>query len=607
MASRAERRRRREERTRREGAQPPTAATQARSSSVPPASVLAPVILVGAGLCAFLNGLGGPFIFDDRFAIPANPTIRHLWPIWDALSPPGQGCAVAGRPVVNLSLAINYAVGGLDVRGYHAVNVALHLLAGLTLFGIVRRTLSGARVASADATWLATAVALLWLVHPIQTESVTYIVQRTELMMGLFFLLTLYAVIRGAGSMHPARWYAAAVLSCVLGMGSKEVMVVAPVLVLLYDRVFLAGSFREALRVRRALYAGLAASWLVLMVLASTHPRSRSLVRAGFEPVTALDYAMTQFGVIVHYLRLAVWPSPLVVDYDDWPIARTATAFLPWAAVLAALAGAALVAARRRPWIGFLAAWFFLVLAPTSTIVPIVTEVAAERRMYLPLAALVVLAVIGMYAGWRRLVGPGSVRMLTALTAGALAVLLVGLSVRRNQDYDSAVAVWSDVVAKRPNNARAHLNLGDTFYRMGKMKEAKDEFAASARLNPANPEARYGLGVALAAVRDFDGAITEYEAALRLRPAYADAHNGLGAVYAMQGKTEDAIAEYTKTVDLNPDHANAHYNLGMALAKQGQTEEAARHYREALRVDPKLQPARTALEAVQRARGVPSQ
>jgi len=555
-------------------------------------SLISPIVLVCAGLYAFHNSLNGPFIFDDRFAIRANPTIRHLWPIWDALSPPGQGSAVGGRPVVNLSLAINYALGGLNVWGYHAANLALHILAGLTLFGIVRRTLAGPRLASTygtDSTWLATAMAVLWLVHPLQTESVTYVVQRTELMMGLFSLVTLYAVIRGSDSPHSWRWYAAALASSALGMASKEVMVVAPVIVLLYDRVFLAGSFREALRQRRGLYVGLAASWLVLAALASAHPRSGSLVSTGPEAVTPLVYVQTQCGIIVHYLRLSLWPHPLVVDYGDWPIARKPADFLPWAAVLGALAGAAFIASRRRPGVGFLAAWFFLILAPTSTIVPIVTEVAAERRMYLPLAAVVVLVVLGVHAGLRavaRRVGRQADRKVAIVALTALAVTLASVTVRRNEDYASPLVIWKDVVAKRPNNARARLNLGDTFYREGQLQEAKDQFAEAVRIAPANDVAHYGLGLVLAGQRDFDGAIAHYTEALRLRPRYADAHNSLGVVYATQGRMEEAIAEYSQAVQINPNQANAHYNLGLALGNQGRIEEAARQYVEALRVEP---------------------
>ena len=595
MAQRA-RGRRQDRRARRAAAEPRAHATPAPKSVVavaPVGSSLIPaIILTCAGVFAFHNSLNGPFIFDDRLAIRANPTIRHLWPIGDALSPPGGGSAVGGRPLVNLSLAVNYALGGLDVRGYHAVNIALHILAGLVLFGIVRRTLSSPRLASsygADSTWLATAVAVLWLVHPLQTESVTYIVQRTELMMGLFLLLTLYAVIRGSDSPHSWRWYAAATVSSVLGMASKEVMAVAPVIVLLYDRVFLATSFRAALRERRWLYVGLGASWLVLAALVSGRPRSGTLVSTGPEAVTPLIYVQTQFGIIAHYLRLSLWPHPLVVDYGDWPIARRAIDFLPWAALLGALAGAALMASRRRPWVGFLAAWFFLILTPTSTVVPIVTEVAAERRMYLSLAAVVVFVVLGMHAGVRavaRRVGWRTDRVVAMVILSALAVALASATVRRNEDYTNTLALWKDVVAKRPNNARARLNLGDTFYREGQLQEAKDQFAEAVRIAPGNDVAHYGLGLVLAGQRDFNGAIAEYTEALRLRPRYADAHNSLGVVYAMQGRMEDAIAEYSQAVQINPNQANIRYNLALALANQGRLEEAARQYGEAVRIEP---------------------
>ena len=188
------------------------------------------------------------------------------------LCPPSHGETVSGRPVLNLSLALNYAVSGCDVRGYHVTNLAIHLAAALLLFGIVRRTLprfrgcgGGQQLARLQlATPLALAIALLWAVHPLQTESVTYIVQRAESLMGLFYLLTLYCFLRGAGSARAIFWYAGSVLACLLGMATKEVMVSAPLVVLLYDRTFLAGSFREAWRRRWAYYLALAATWLLL-------------------------------------------------------------------------------------------------------------------------------------------------------------------------------------------------------------------------------------------------------------------------------------------------------------------------------------------------------
>jgi len=216
-----------------------------------------------------------------------------------------------GRPITNFSFAVNYALGGLNVWGYHVFNLAIHILAAVVLYGVVRRTLLGPSLRDRygdQASWLALAVALIWVVHPLQTESVTYITQRTELLMGLFFLLTLYCVIRGADSSHPAVWYAAAVVSTVLGIGSKEVMAVAPVVVLAYDRLFLSKSFRETLRHRWGVYAGFAASWLIFAPLVQTR-MGTDIENLSLTELTPWDYAKTQSGVIVHYLRLSFWPA----------------------------------------------------------------------------------------------------------------------------------------------------------------------------------------------------------------------------------------------------------------------------------------------------------
>ena len=227
---------------------------------------VAAALLTAAALVAWANSFRGPFIFDDLPAIVENATIRTLaLPI--ALAPPHSGQPAGGRPLVNFSFALNWALGGTDVRGYHALNLAIHVLAALTLFGVVRRTLRSRPLAAkfaADATPLAFAVAALWTLHPLQTESVTYISQRAESLAGLFLLLTLYASIRGVDSRTPARWHALAVITCLLGMATKEVMYAAPLLVLLYDRIFFARTFREALRRRPWFYSGLAATWLLL-------------------------------------------------------------------------------------------------------------------------------------------------------------------------------------------------------------------------------------------------------------------------------------------------------------------------------------------------------
>jgi hypothetical protein len=426
---------------------------------------LFPLLLVLAGLWAYHNSFTGSFIYDDRPSIQENPTIRHLWPISNVLSPPHESwITVEGRPLINLSLAVNYAIGGTNVQGYHALNLAIHILAGLTLFGIVRRTLLQPRLRGrfgAVADDLALAVALIWTVHPLQTESVTYIIQRAESMMGLFYLLTLYCFIRGAASSPlPRLWHGLCIGACALGMASKEVMVSAPLMVMLYDRTFVSGSFREAWRRRWPLYLGLSATWILevfLVVSAGTFSKASGVVQHVWGG-TRWEYLLTEPGVILHYLRLAVWPYPLCFDYYGCLPAGTGRSILLPTLVMAALLGATAWKCKTNSAWGVLGAWFFLILAPSSSIIPLDSPVY-EHRMYLPLAAVVTGAVVVAFVLGKRLLRNPSGSVLGWVACGFVVVPLAVLTIRRNRDYNSEVTIWQDTIEKNPNNPRSQNNL----------------------------------------------------------------------------------------------------------------------------------------------------
>jgi tetratricopeptide (TPR) repeat protein len=576
-------------------------------------------------IAVYSNSLSVPFTFDDPGAIVDNATIRQLWPPWQALTPPG-GLTVAGRPVLNFSFALDYARGGTAVGGYHATNLVIHLLAVLALFGIVRRTLrcvpcrsllagdssSGSRARSLpQANAVALAVALLWAVHPLQTESVTYLSQRAESLMGLFYLLTLYCFIRGVAAARPHLWHGCAILTCLLGMATKEVMVSAPLIVLLYDRTFVSGSFREAWIRRRRLYLGLAATWILLAWLVAGEAGRGGT--AGFGAgVSWPAYALTQCRAIPHYLRLAFWPHPLVLDYGT-EVVHHAAAAAPFALLLALLAVGTLLALWRRPALGFAGAWFFAILAPTSSVVPVATQTIAEHRMYLPLAAVIALAVCGLHALMRR---PG----LTLVFTFALALPLGWLTVQRNADYRSALALWSDTVARCPDNARTHCNLGFALFEAGQLPEAIAHYQRALQLQPDYAEAHNNLGNALAAAGrpaeaaaqfreaqrlGFDPAevhfnlanalaqsgqvgesLPEYQAALRQKPDLAAAHNNLGTALVRVQRIPEAAAEFQTALRLEPDNAQAHGNLGNALVELGRLPEAIAQYEEAVRLVP---------------------
>ena len=243
------------------------AAGAARSSS---GAVWRSVALIAAAtLIVYANSLLVGFLLDDFWDILDNPWVHNCWPPWRCVVRiSGDGLTFHSRPVVSLSFGVNYWLAEQTPWSYHATNVGIHLVAALALFGLARRTL--AMVYDDDmrlrATPLALIIALVWAVHPLNTQAVTYTVQRFESMMGMFYLLAAYAASRGMSGGSRA-WSAAAIAACFLAMGSKEVAFTAPVVILLYDRTFVAGSFAAALRARPGLYAGLAGCWLVFTPL----------------------------------------------------------------------------------------------------------------------------------------------------------------------------------------------------------------------------------------------------------------------------------------------------------------------------------------------------
>jgi tetratricopeptide (TPR) repeat protein len=454
---------------------------------VPQKNRAAGALIVGATLAAYAGTFSVPFLFDDRSNIADNPSLRH----WSTafLSPPGG--STVGRPFFNFTLAISYLVGGLDVRGYHFFNLALHALSALTLFGILRRTLQTEALQKrfgADATPLALAASLLWALHPLQTEAVTYISERSELLAGLFYLLTLYAFIRARVSSAPFGWLLASGAACYLGSLSKEIALTVPVLVLLYDRTFFSGTFSEAWRKNRLYYAGLLGSWALFVVLYIVQP-TRGVGPTESSPWTS--YALTSCRSIALYLKLAFWPHPLVFDYGP-EILRQTLAAVPYALLVAGLLAGTVWAVRRRSALGFAAAWFFVVLAPTSSVVPIQSQPTAESRMYLPLAAVAAVAAFALYAWAGR-------RGLALL--GLAAIVFGGLTFNRNKLYRSELSLWSDTVEKRPENERAHEWLGETLAKIpGRLPEALAQYEEALRLAPGDSRAHDSLGLALSKI-----------------------------------------------------------------------------------------------------------
>jgi tetratricopeptide (TPR) repeat protein len=627
---------------------------------------LGALLILLATTLAYSNSFHGPFILDDHAAVTDNPTIRTLWPPGQALSPRPGTAAVEGRPLVNFSLAINYAIGGLDVRGYHATNLAIHILAGLVLFGVVRRTLAlrpahasavapakeegsgsplqveagvapgpphdgihadmgrarchprrfakpvqpaaNAGALAIHATGIAFTIALLWTLHPLQTESVTYIVQRAEALGGLTYLFALYAVLRGENSSHPRWWYLASVAACAVGAGCKEILLTAPVVVLLFDRIFLSTSWRQVLGKSGLFYLGLAASWLILGILKVTQhgvyvegmPQTEQIqptLELLWQPAALLNYLrvklwadvtctpwtylLTQPGVILHYLRLALWPDHLCLSYN-WPFATSIAAVWPQATAILAMLALTAWALLRHPRWGFLGVWFFIILAPSSSILPI-QDAAFEHRLYLPLAAVIIALVIPA----AHLAAPHPrARRALAILAAAIALALGARTYTRNHDYRSALAIWDNALRQRPNNPAALHARGAAYANLGQYDRATADLNALLALEPENADAHASLADVFVHLGDPQSAMRHFARAVSIRPGTFNAQIGLANLLLMDGQAEAAIERAQLAVQMRPDRAEGHSALGIALCSRGRIGEGLPYLQEAARLNP---------------------
>jgi Flp pilus assembly protein TadD len=536
--------------------------------------------VVALAFALYANVLSAPFVFDDDHGIVVNEQIRR---ISTSLSPTEVGSPLAGRPLVSLTFAVNYALGGLDPRGYRFVNVAIHILNALLLFAVARRHVDDG---------VACAIAVVWMVHPLATEPIDYVSQRTELMMAAFFLATVYFggrdEVGGSSPSSPSRpsslsRLTASVVCCALGMACKETMVVAPIVVILYDRTFTFGSFADAVRRRGSYYAALCATWLVLVALLWSAPRGNSAGFAGAS-VSPWEYLLNQGPMIVRYLRLAVWPRGLVLDYGE-PLHVTLSQVAPDVAAIGALLAATGIAIIRWPSVGFLGAWFFLTLAPTSSIVPISTEVGAERRMYLPLMALVTLVMTTVVRGFDgsriRLFRSSSLRAAAVATA----VALLGIATyQRNAEYRSGVTLWQSVLDRWPPHARAHRNLAAELKLANRPDEEIEHLRAAVK---DLPDIRNLLGVELLSRGRNAEAVDELQLYVRDHARDADAWANLGNALSADGRSTEALQAYLNAVDIDPGNGLSQRNLALQYFQQNDFADAVAHAREAVRLTPK--------------------
>jgi protein O-mannosyl-transferase len=538
-------------------------------------------------LLIYSNTFKAPFVFDDNMNIQNNTSIRLGKLTIENIVTAVSESHLQSRPIANISFALNYYFHQYNVTGYHIVNVLIHVTTGIFLYFFVKTTLHLPLLHFKDttATWIASFTVLLWLVHPLHTQSVTYIVQRMNSMASMFYVLSMLLYTRGRlTSDKRRRWllFTGCILAGILAIGSKEIALTIPFFLLLYEWYFFQDLsliwFKKYLISFAGVMVFLALSALMYMGTETLH---NILVVPGDFDFTLTERVLTEFRVVIVYLKLLLFPHPsqLNIDYD-FPLSRSlfdpiSTSFA--LGTIIGMFGLALYISKKERLLSFCVLWFFGNLVIESSV--IMLDILFEHRTYLP-SMLLSLLVVTLVVRYTKL------PWLRVVVLCAVALVYAVWTYERNSLWANEIALWSDCVVKSPHKARPHTNLGYALMSQGNLKEAIHHYTEALRIAPSYVIAHNNLGDALARQGQVAEAVYHYTEALRLNPHYAEAHNNLGNALMDEGKAEEAVRHYTEALRLNPNAALFHNNLGSALAHQGKVEEAVRHYTEALRLNP---------------------
>lgn len=559
-------------------------------------------------LAAYSNSFRVPFTFDDITHISTNPAIRSFGTLLNSPAPT--------RLFFYFTLFVNYSIGGLGVLGYHIFNLGFHILVALLVFGLVALTLRTPFFDSERKTgyWkyvlllVPAFTALLFVAHPLQTEAVTYIYQRSTSLVALFYLLSLVAYIKWRllgqssaneknspfSSIAKSSMYVCALVAALIAMITKENAFTLPVILLVWELLFMSGNIRKRL-------IGLAPFFLTpaLIPLILLFGHAPLLEAQGTSPAPShLAYLFTQFRVIVTYIRLIIWPAGQNLDYD-YPLYSSffhIEVLLSFVLLVSIFAGAVAVyyysRNSRLPRLAGLGAfgifWFFITLSVESSLITF-PDLIFEHRLYLPLvgfllALIVALTVLASFVHKR-------VRWIYPALGACLSIpvlVLAGTTYARNSQWNDPVAFWQDSVARSPGKARVHLSLAGAYWHNGLADDALREDQIALSIDPDIDQAHLLLAQIYSSRHQDDDAIREYNRSLELNPGLAIAHDGLGWIHLLRNETDQAEGEYKKALQIDNNTVSSHMGLGMIYQSRGQLTEAETEFQVVISSEPSM-------------------
>jgi tetratricopeptide (TPR) repeat protein len=546
-------------------------------------SLLAVVVIL-----IYADTLTTPFIFDDLVNIHDNPHIRVPALSLKNLAWAGFNSPIGSRPVANISFALNYYFNGYNLVGYHVVNILIHTACGIFLYFLAKATLQTPALRSRYEKfgWIPFLTVFIWLVHPLQTQSVTYIVQRMNSMAAMFYVLSMLFYVKFRMSTAPrARWalMAGCVTTAVLAFGTKEISATLPLFVILYEWYFFQELSVQWIKRNFFILGGVFLLFIVIaLVYLDFDPVARILRGYRVRDFTPMQRVLTEFRVVVFYISLLLWPNPsrLNLDHDfalSYSLLNPATTLISITTIMALMAFACLIA-RKEPLLSFGIIWFFGNLIIESSIIGL--ELVFEHRNYLP-TMFVILAIVSLAFRYLKHVLPA------AIALSLVGALFCGWTFERNKVWADEITLYRDSAAKSPAKARSHNNLGAALSRQNRVKEAIEKFQTALTINPQFSDAHYNLGYALVRTENLDEGILHFREAVRVEPKRVKYLNNLGAALILKGDYSEAVDHFKTALKTNPSDADVHNNIGLAYKKRGQPGAAMQHFSRAVVLDPR--------------------
>ncbi len=558
-------------------------------------SLLAIVVIL-----IYADTLTTPFIFDDISNIRENPHIRVPSLSLKNLIRAGFQSPESSRPIANIGFALNYYFSGFNLVGFHLVNILIHLAGGFFLYFFAKATLKtpGLRFRFAKCGWIPFFTAFIWMVHPLQTQSVAYLVQRMNSQAAMFYMLSMLLYVKfrlNTGTRGKWLQFAGCVFAGLLAVGTKQISATLPVFIILYEWYFFQELSLKWVRRHILVLGGILLFLIIISLIYLGHDPVGGILSAyKHRDFTLLQRVLTQFRVVIFYIGLLLWPQPsrLNLDHDfalSYSLTDPVTTLISMG-VITALIALAILTAKREPLFSYAILWFFGNLVIESSVIGL--ELVFEHRNYLP-SMFVILAMVAMVF---RYVKPTWLGVVFLCVVGTLFTVW---TFERNRVWMDELSLYRDCAEKSPAKARSRNNYGAILLRRGRLSAAIDEFQAALRIKPDYADAHYNLGNALVKQGNLTEGIDHFSETLDLQPGNVKVLNNMAATLVLLKRYPEAIENLKKALKINPADPDLHRNLAIVMKKKGDLESARQHFSRALEINPANESARRNLAEIE--------